>query len=124
MCEPVCQSFSALDFRMKAVAEFSVRSKALATVAAVALTIALGVLDYVTGREWAISAFYLLPTGIAGWVAGRLAGFVWAAQFAASIVRPSSSGRVSARPVGGRLSSALAGTGSARPAHRPLRPRA
>jgi len=75
MCEPVCQSFSALDFRMKAVAEFSVRSKALAIVAAVALTIALGVLDYVTGREWAISAFYLLPTGIAGWVAGRLAGF-------------------------------------------------
>src|SRR5206468_1860275 len=79
MCEPVCQSFSALDFRMKAVAEFSVRSKALAIGAAVALTIALGVLDYVTGREWAISAFYLLPTGIAGWVAGRLAGLAMGA---------------------------------------------
>jgi signal transduction histidine kinase len=39
------------------------------------LAIALGIVDYVTGREWAISAFYLLPTCIAGWIAGRSAGF-------------------------------------------------
>ena len=51
------------------------RSKVLATVAAIVLAIVLGVLDYVTGREWAISAFYLLPTCIAAWVAGRWIGF-------------------------------------------------
>src|SRR5437667_12225702 len=58
---------------MKAVAAFSVRSKVLASIAAAALAITLGVLDYVTGRELAISAFYLLPTCLAAWVAGRLA---------------------------------------------------
>jgi signal transduction histidine kinase len=52
-----------------------VRSKVVATAAAVILAIALGIVDYVTGREWAISAFYLLPTCIAGWIAGRSAGF-------------------------------------------------
>ncbi|HEY6166934.1 MAG TPA: ATP-binding protein [Verrucomicrobiae bacterium] len=31
-------------------------------------------MDYLTGREWAVSAFYLLPTCLAGWVAGRAAG--------------------------------------------------
>jgi class 3 adenylate cyclase len=52
------------------------RSKLAATVAAVALVIALGVVDYVTGRELVISAFYLLPTLLAAWVAGRLPGLV------------------------------------------------
>jgi hypothetical protein len=47
------------------IEEYSVRSKILATVAAVVLVIVLGVLDYATGRELAISAFYLLPTCIA-----------------------------------------------------------
>jgi len=60
---------------MTAVGERSVLSKVLAMFAAVALAIVLGVVDYLTGREWAISAFYLLPTCLAGWVAGRLAGF-------------------------------------------------
>ncbi len=60
---------------MTAVGERSVLSKVLATLGAVALAIVLGVVDYITGREWAISAFYLLPTCLAGWVAGRLAGF-------------------------------------------------
>jgi len=50
-------------------------SKVLATLAAVVLTIGLGLVDYVTGREWAISALYLLPTCLTGWVAGRSAGF-------------------------------------------------
>ena len=61
--------------RMKAAPECTVRSKVVATVAACAMAIALGVLDYVTGREWAISAFHLLPTCLAAWVAGRPAGF-------------------------------------------------
>jgi signal transduction histidine kinase len=60
---------------MTAVGERSVLSKILATLAAVALAIVLGAVDYLTGREWAISALYLLPTCLAGWVAGRLAGF-------------------------------------------------
>jgi len=60
---------------MTAVGERSVLSKILATLAAVALAIILGAVDYLTGREWAISALYLLPTCLAGWVAGRLAGF-------------------------------------------------
>jgi len=53
----------------------SLQSRVLATVVAVVLALALGVLDYLTGREWAISAFYLLPTCIAAWMAGRWAGF-------------------------------------------------
>ena len=68
--------FQGLGFVMKHGGEFSFRSKVAATTAAVVLTIVLGYLDYVTGREWAISAFYLLPTLLAGWVAGRWSGLV------------------------------------------------
>ena len=60
---------------MNAGEDFSLRGKIAATAAAVALTIGLGAVDYFTGREWAISAFYLLPTCLAGWMAGRSAGF-------------------------------------------------
>ena len=59
---------------MKAREDFSLRRKIVATAGAVALTIALGAVDYLTGREWAVSAFYLLPTGFAAWVAGRWSG--------------------------------------------------
>ena len=51
------------------------QSKVLAMVTAVALAMVLGALDYLTGREWAMSAFYLLPTCVAAWMAGRWAGF-------------------------------------------------
>jgi len=54
--------------------KFLFRSKVAATAAAVVLTVALGYLDYFTGREWAISAFYLVPISLAAWVAGRMAG--------------------------------------------------
>ncbi len=60
---------------MNTVTEPSAQSKCLATLAAVVLTIGLGFIDYITGREWAISAFYLLPTCLAAWLAGRWAGF-------------------------------------------------
>ena len=73
--EPICQSVLGTGLDMTAVGERSVLSKILATLTAVALAIALGAVDYLTGREWAISALYLLPTCLAGWVAGRLAGF-------------------------------------------------
>src|SRR5215471_3345408 len=61
---------------MKDGGEFSLRSKLVATVAAVGLAIAIGFVDYITGRELAISAFYLLPTWLAAWVAGRLSGLI------------------------------------------------
>jgi signal transduction histidine kinase len=61
-----------------------VRSKVVATAAAVTLAIVLGLVDYLTGREWAISAFYLLPTCLAGWMAGRSAGLAVGALCAAA----------------------------------------
>ena len=60
---------------MNRIEERSVQSKVLAAVVAIALATVIGALDYLTGREWAISAFYLLPTCIAAWGAGRWAGF-------------------------------------------------
>src|SRR5438067_1415774 len=67
----VCSS----EFQVNPRGEFRARSKVAATAAAVTLAIVLGLVDYLTGREWAISALYLLPTCFAGWVAGRSAGF-------------------------------------------------
>jgi two-component system sensor histidine kinase HydH len=64
-----------LGLDVNSIEERTLGSKILATVAAIALAMVLGALDYLTGREWAISAFYLLPTCIAACVAGRLAGF-------------------------------------------------
>jgi class 3 adenylate cyclase len=76
ICKPLCQSVLGTGLDMTAAGERSVLSKVLATLAAVALAIVLGVVDYLTGREWAISAFYLLPTSLAAWVAGRGSGLV------------------------------------------------
>jgi signal transduction histidine kinase len=67
------------EFQVNPRGEFCVRSKVAATAAAVTLAIVLGLVDYLTGREWAISALYLLPTCLAAWVAGRSAGFAVAA---------------------------------------------
>jgi signal transduction histidine kinase len=46
---------------------------------ALALTFVLGILDFVTGRDFALSAFYLIPICWAGWMAGRRAGILLAA---------------------------------------------
>jgi len=43
-------------------------------VVSLALVLLLGIVDYVTGAEWAFSLFYLLPIALAAWVAGRPAG--------------------------------------------------
>jgi class 3 adenylate cyclase len=74
--EALVEALFALGFLVKAGREFSLRSKLAATVVAVALVIVLGVVDYLTGRELVISAFYLLPTLLAAWVAGRWPGLV------------------------------------------------
>ena len=68
--------FQRLGLVVKHGEEFSFRSKVAATTAAVVLTIALGYLDYVTGREWAVSAFYLVPISLAAWVAGQWSGLI------------------------------------------------
>ncbi|MGH8101902.1 MAG: sensor histidine kinase [Chthoniobacterales bacterium] len=60
---------------MKAGSKVSLRPKIIATVAAIALALVLGEVDYFTGREWAISAFYLLPTCLAAWFVGRWTGY-------------------------------------------------
>ena len=53
----------------------SAQSKFFAMLAAIVLSISLGGVDYITGREWAISAFYLLPTCLAAWFVSRWAGY-------------------------------------------------
>lgn len=53
-------------------------SKAMTVAAALALMVFIGVLDYITGRNLALSAFYLAPICWAGWAAGRRAGILLA----------------------------------------------
>ncbi|MGA9451013.1 MAG: ATP-binding protein [Verrucomicrobiia bacterium] len=45
---------------------------------ALALAVLIGILNYVTGRDVAMSAFYLVPICWASWVAGRRAGLLLA----------------------------------------------
>lgn len=61
---------------MKTGSKVSLTPKILAIIAGIALTLVLGVVDYLTGREWVISAFYLLPTCLAAWFVGRWAGYI------------------------------------------------
>ena len=53
-------------------------SKPIAVVLVSALLLLIGFLDYVTGRDFALSAFYLLPICWAAWVAGRGVGILLA----------------------------------------------
>lgn len=50
------------------------RPRAYTYLVAFTLVLLLGVVDYVTGAEWAFSLFYLLPIALAAWVSGRQAG--------------------------------------------------
>jgi signal transduction histidine kinase len=43
----------------------------------------LGIIDYLTGHHFALSAFYLAPISWAGWVRGRKAGLIFAGLSAA-----------------------------------------
>jgi len=60
---------------VKAGSKVSLRPKIIATFATFGLSLVLGAVDYLTGREWAISAFYLLPTCLAAWFVGRWTGY-------------------------------------------------
>jgi class 3 adenylate cyclase len=73
------KTFRVPGFVMKSGGKFSSRSKLVSTTTAVVLALGLGIVDYVTGREWAISAFYLLPISLAAWVGGRGPGLILAA---------------------------------------------
>ena len=53
------------------------RSRGLALAAL--LSIGVGVVDYFTGRELQVVPLYLLPVGLATWVAGRRAGLLFSA---------------------------------------------
>ncbi|HUC86479.1 MAG TPA: ATP-binding protein [Candidatus Acidoferrales bacterium] len=53
--------------------------KRAVVVLALVLVLLIGSLDYLTGRDFALSAFYLIPICWAGWVAGRQAGTLVAA---------------------------------------------
>jgi signal transduction histidine kinase len=69
-------------------------------VLALALTGLVGFLDYVTGRDFAMSAFYLMPVCWAAWAAGRGAGIVLAvACAAASLIADAMSGYLYAHPL-------------------------
>jgi len=48
--------------------------KAVVTALALVLTAALGIVDYLTGRDVSMSVFYLIPICWAAWVSGRKAG--------------------------------------------------
>jgi signal transduction histidine kinase len=58
--------------------------KAAVVVLALALMILIGAFDYITGRDFALSAFYLIPICWASWVAGRRIGIMTAAASSAT----------------------------------------
>jgi len=58
--------------------------KPVVTVLALALAALLGAFHFVTGRDFTVSAFYLLPICWACWTAGRKVGLLLAATSAAS----------------------------------------
>jgi signal transduction histidine kinase len=70
------------------------------TVLAFALVLLVGLLDYVTGRDLALSAFYLIPVCWAAWLAGRWVGLLLAIAGATTwFVADSMSGLIYAHPL-------------------------
>ena len=59
---------------MNALSGFKNYSKALLVVICFAVALAIGVFRYLTGPEWALSAFYLFPIILVTWKAGIGAG--------------------------------------------------
>jgi signal transduction histidine kinase len=61
---------------MRLIRLFENRTRGYTYIVSLALVLLLGIVDYVTGAEWAFSLFYLLPIALAAWVAGRTAGIL------------------------------------------------
>lgn len=62
-------------------------SKAIVVILSLGLVAFVGSFDYLTGRDFDVTPFYLIPICWAGWVAGRRAGtFIVAASVIASFV--------------------------------------
>jgi signal transduction histidine kinase len=62
--------------KSKSILPFLSPSKCAVLTLALALVLFLGILDYVTGRDFAISAFYLIPICWASWTIGRRTGIL------------------------------------------------
>jgi signal transduction histidine kinase len=60
----------------KSVQSFLSLPKPLVVVLALILIVFIGFLDFATGRDFALSAFYLVPVCWAGWATGRRAGIL------------------------------------------------
>ncbi len=74
--------------------------KPVVAVLAFAVVLLVGFLDYLTGRDLALSAFYLIPVCWAAWLAGRWIGFLLALSGAAIwFIADSMSGLVYAHPL-------------------------
>lgn len=83
------------------IKRFEQQSRALLVFASLALVIAVGIVDYVTGWELSFSVFYLLALGLAVWFVGmRFAWFLSALSVAVSLAGDlANGGRYSSRLV-------------------------
>lgn len=75
-------------------------SRSIVIILVCVLTLLIGVLDYLTGRDFALSAVYLIPICWAGWAVGRQAGlFVAAFSTVAWLLGDRASGFVYEHPL-------------------------
>jgi signal transduction histidine kinase len=74
--------------------------KAMIAVFSLALTLLIGFLDYITGRDFAVSAFYLIPICWSTWSVSRHAGiFLAAASIVAWFIADYVSGHIYRHPL-------------------------
>ncbi len=69
---------------MNLLAKLNKQNKVFGVVVGSALIVGVGLIDYVTGYEFAFSLFYLIPISLVTWVAGRRLGI--AASLASAMV--------------------------------------
>ena len=74
--------------------------KAVIVLLSSALTLVIGLLDFITGRDFAVSAFYLIPICWGTWIVGRSAGiFLAIASMLAWFIADFLSGNVYRHPL-------------------------
>jgi len=64
---------------LKFIDSMDKRSHAFRTLAGLALLLTIGIVDYVTGFEFRMEPFYLIPLAFSGWYINRTTGFVFSA---------------------------------------------